>query len=140
MNVKPLLLLLAAALPLLSCEDEASKKDINPNGSSELAVLMRSMYDDGLKVKEAVLAGQDAEVNCDYAKIHTAQATDPEKVASPNFASFASAYESSVNAFNAATPYQQKDAYQHMVQSCIDCHKEVCPGPIRKIRKLEIPK
>ncbi len=134
-----IIIFLPAIICFTSCADEVAKKDINPNGSSELAVLMRSMFDDGLKVKEAVIAGEDASVNCDYARIHTAKATDPEKVAHPSYASFASAYESSVDAFNAATPFQQKEAYKHMVKSCIDCHTEVCPGPIRKIRKLALP-
>jgi hypothetical protein len=133
-RIKPFFLL--TTLSVLAACAGGNKADVNPNGSSELAVLMRDMFDDGMKVKTNLLAGGEPQIECNYSKIHTAKPTEASKTENPVFPTFASAYEASVTAFKSATPYQRVDAYQHMVTSCIDCHNEICPGPIRKIKKL----
>lgn len=122
-----------------SCEDEAGKKQnviVNPNGDSELALLMRSMFDDGVNIKEDLLKGEAPNLRVDFLKIHTAKPTEEGKNTTPEYASYARAYEDAVKAFQASNPYQRVEAYQHMVNSCIQCHQEVCPGPVRKIKKL----
>jgi hypothetical protein len=120
-------------------QEESARKDINPNGSSELALLMRSMFDDGMLVKADILEGKKATVECDYARIHTAVATQPEETVTPDFKTFAAAYEAAVGDLNNAPAGEQRGPYTHMVNTCIQCHQEFCTGPIRKIRKMELP-
>ena len=124
----------------VQCKPESLvQQDVNPNGSSELALLMRNMFDDGMQVKSDVLNGKKATVECDYTAIHTAAATQPEKVATPTFKTFSAAYEAAVSDLNQAPAGQQRGPYTHMVNTCIQCHQEFCTGPLRKIRKMELP-
>ena len=37
-------------------------------------------------------------------------------------------------------PVNTKDQYNTIVQSCINCHNQVCQGPIKRIKKLRIKK
>jgi hypothetical protein len=137
-SIKTIFLFLILSV-LISCEDEAGKKQsniVNPNGDSELALLMRSMFDDGVNIKEDLLNGEAPTLSADFLKIHTAKPTEEGKNATPEYASYARAYEDAVKAFQNSNPYQRVEAYQHMVNSCIQCHQEICPGPVRKIRKL----
>ena len=119
-------------------QEESTKKDVNPNGSSELALLMRNMFDDGILVKADMLEGKKATVECDYARIHTAHPTQPEKVSTPEFKVFSDAYVAAVDEFNQAPAGEQRGPYTHMVNTCIQCHQEFCTGPIRRIRKMEL--
>lgn len=128
-------ILLFLLLMALSCAEEP-RKDLNPNGDSELALLMRDMFDDGMKAKQALLEGGIPEVHCAYQNIHTADPTRPEQVATEEFKVFAKAYEFSADALRGSSPDERPDAYQTMVSACMNCHREICPGPMVKIRKL----
>jgi hypothetical protein len=132
----PLLLLIAC----IQCktEDAPVKKDVNPNGSSELALLMRNMFDDGMQIKADIEAGKKATTTFDYTKLHTATATQPEEVATPTYKTFAAAYEAAVGDLNNAPAGEQRVPYTHMVNTCIQCHQQFCTGPIRKIKKMEL--
>ena len=114
------------------------QQDINPNGSSELSLLMRNMFDDGMRVKADILAGKKAIAQHDYKRIHTANATQPEETTTPTYKTFAAAYEAAVGDLNAAPAGEQRGPYTHVVNTCIQCHQEFCTGPIRKIRKMEL--
>lgn len=117
-----------------SCDDKP--KIINPNGDSELALLMREMHDDGLETKKQLLAGKTAEINVKYEKLFTAKATEPEKVASPEYAAYATIYETAVKNFLERSGNEQVDSYKTMVDACMNCHQQICPGPMVKIKKL----
>lgn len=117
-----------------SCGDKP--KSLNPNGDSELALLMREMYEDGMKTKQQLLDGKQPEVHVKYKNIHTAKATESLTVAAPDFKAFATAYEIAVDSFIAATSANKVDAYQTMVNTCMNCHQIVCPGPKVKIKHL----
>ncbi len=128
---------------LVSCGREpqpATPKIFNPNGDSELALLMRDMFDDGVQIKTDLLNGKAPKLRTEFLKIHTAIPTEEGKNATPEYLVYARAYEDAVKSFQTSTPYNRVGAYQHMVNSCIHCHAEVCPGPVRKIRKLEFTK
>ena len=123
----------------LSCKQDGSKDTsgvFNPNGDSELALLMRDMFKDGMQVKQQLLDGKAPVVACDFQKIYTAEATQPEKVASPQFAVMASSYERTVKTLQAAQPENRVTAYNYMVDACMQCHQTMCPGPMVKIRKM----
>lgn len=126
----------------MSCSDEPSAYSSNwtknPNGDSELALLMRKMYDDHYVVKEKIEAGKNFEFNSDYDRLFTADATEPEKVASPEYKAFGQAYLASLEPLSNATYDDAITAHNNAVQNCMNCHSALCPGPRVKIKKLFI--
>lgn len=122
----------------LGCKDSPKNTSgiINPNGDSELALLMRQMFDEGMITKQQIIDGSVPEIKVEYVKMHTAQATEPEKIARPEYVSFAKACEEAVEHLENADASQRIDAYQSLVQSCMNCHQVLCPGPMVKIKKM----
>ena len=124
-------------------EKEATEKQIqvslNPNGDSELALLMRAMYEEADEVKKQIAAGEPIEFTLDHEKILTAHATEPDKAASVEFKAFAKAYLQAVNTLKTASPEKQTLHFESMVENCMACHQPLCPGPIVKIKKLNKP-
>lgn len=121
----------------IGCQsDNAPKRIINPNGDSELALLMRAMFDEGMTTKEEILAGNPVKFNIAYEKIHSAKPTEAGKNESTEYVLFAKAYEASVERLRNADDVERPQAYQTMVETCMNCHKSVCPGPMVKIKKM----
>lgn len=121
----------------LSCSTECSDpKTLNPNGDSELALLMRLMYEDGIKVKAQIQKGEKPTIEFDFEKIHTAQATDPAKMKTPEFDAFASSYVQAVNAYQNAGKEEAGTYFNGIVTACMNCHNAVCPGPRVRIKKM----
>ena len=118
----------------ISCSNKPGS--LNPNGDSELALLMREMYKDGMKTKQQLLDGKQPEVHVKYKQIHTAKATESLNITPTDFKSFAVAYEAAVDTFIASPSSNKVGAYQSMVNACMNCHKIVCPGPRVKIKHL----
>ena len=108
----------------------------NPNGDSELALLMREMFDDGMRIKQQIQDGHSPEILKNFEKIFTAQATEPEKAASAAYQHFAEIYLQSVESLKNAPKENVGDLYHSMVQNCMNCHQAMCPGPMVKIKKL----
>ena len=124
-----------------SCESAAeavTPSQANPNGDSELALLMRQMFEEGQRMKEQVRKGEKVTVSVDYARIHTAQATQPEKAASDEYRAFALSYEATMDAIREAPPAEAAELYDGMVQACMNCHQALCPGPTVRIKKLAL--
>ncbi|MCB0560932.1 MAG: hypothetical protein H6573_26175 [Lewinellaceae bacterium] len=124
---------------LLSCTAQEVKNEappLNPNGDSELALLMRAMFDDALLMKQQIEQGEPAQPGLDYQKILTAQATEPEKAASNTYKVHALSYLQTIKALQQADAAQAATLYENMVNSCMGCHKALCPGPTVRIRKL----
>lgn len=112
---------------------------INPNGSSELSVLMRSMLKSSASMKELIKQGKLPEkFPEEFLKIHTAQPTDAD-TKKPSFDGFASAYLTNLNNLYHSPKEQLKQNYNAVVNACVSCHSEHCPGPLVAIRKLSIP-
>ena len=130
---------LVVGLSLHACgSSETQNKPLNPNGDSELALLMREMYDDGQRIKQEIKNGNKPAILKKFKEIHTADATEPEKVATDAYRMYADAYLNSLALLEAAGPDDVESSYHAMVQSCITCHRELCPGPIVRIKKLMI--
>lgn len=124
---------------LLSCTAKAAQNDpppLNPNGDSELALLMRAMFDDALLMKEQIEQGQRPKPSLDYQKILTAEATEPEKAASDAYKVHALSYLQTIKALQEADAPQAASLYKNMVNSCMGCHQALCPGPTVRIKKL----
>ena len=118
----------------VACGDQP--KSLNPNGDSELALLMREMYNDGMLTKQQLLDGKTPEVHVKYKKIHTATKTETLKVNAKDFSAYATAYETAMDSFIATDASNKVAAYQLMVNSCMSCHQIVCPGPKVKIQHM----
>ena len=155
---KPFVTLLLIAFVFfgaLSCSDSgescASDKNdglvpssINPNGDSELALLMRAMFDDGMRIKEQIKQGVTPTLVEEFKQIHTAQPTPGKEkdVNTPTFKAFATAYLDALESLkNLSNDHPEKNVqkFNHLVSTCMNCHKAVCPGPMVRIKKLYLP-
>ncbi|MBN8692056.1 MAG: hypothetical protein J0L69_02615 [Bacteroidetes bacterium] len=115
-----------------------AKPPINPNGDSELALLMRAMRDSTKSFKEMIMAGKvPAKFPDVFLKIHSAAPTDSE-TKKPSFDGFATAYLNSLTQLSKSKTSDAKLNYNAVVQACENCHSEHCPGPISTIRKLKL--
>ena len=113
------------------------KSTVNPNGDSELALLMRALFDDAMKIKKAMQAGGEVlSPEVDYEEILTADATEPEKAASQEYQSMGKAYISLMKNFESAHDTSAHIQFNGVVDACMGCHRALCPGPMVKIRKL----
>lgn len=151
MNHKKLLALGMIALLMgiaVACQKSEPKKEayknvktqpINPNGDSELALLMRDMATELESLKGQVGTGKELQFLVeDHDAILYASATEPEKVATENYEIFSKNYLSAINQLKAAPKEEQAGAYALVVQTCIACHKDMCPGPITRIQKMKL--
>lgn len=113
------------------------QQSVNPNGDSELAILMREMFDEAKSIKQQIANGKPVELSIDHEKMLTAHATEPEKAASAQYKMFADLYLQSIKNLESAKTNEVDSLYNTMVVSCLNCHKALCPGPLVKIKKLQ---
>ncbi|PID69737.1 MAG: hypothetical protein CR989_00050 [Flavobacteriales bacterium] len=105
---------------------------------SEMALLMRQMYEYNKLVKQQIIAGDSlADYPEDFKKIHTAVLTNPEEK-DAEYDSLANVFLTFQNkAFNT-----KKDSvvyyFNKSVNACVTCHTTRCTGPIPKIKRLKI--
>ena len=135
-----LLVYFMLACTSINNKDQSEKPPLNPNGDSELALLMRDMFDDGMRMKQEILDGKKPKVLKKFEAIHTAEATEPEKAESDAFKIMADVYLASLKDLKNASKEERYERYQNVVQSCMSCHQAMCPGPIVKIKKMYLPK
>ncbi len=138
-----LLSLLTVFLIAVACSDQPAtgptliKAPINPNGDSELALLMREMLEDAQRMKGQIEKGGQPAVIKKFETIHTATATEPEKATSAAFKAYADTY---LNYLNGLQQAEDKEAstqlFKGLVESCMTCHQAMCPGPMVRIEKL----
>ncbi|MEQ8908686.1 MAG: hypothetical protein RIC95_05810 [Vicingaceae bacterium] len=117
----------------------AEVKPLNPNGDSELALLMRAMYQEAESVRDQIKNGKKVSLNLDHGKILTAHATEPEKAASAEFKGFAKHYLNQVEKLQNSNAQNVDANFESLVSSCMTCHKALCPGPVVRIKKLQKP-
>lgn len=130
-------LMLLAIFSLSNCAEKQSceKPTYTMAIDSELTLLMRDMYNyyDGIKSKVANgTLQEDIEI---FQEIHKAVATSPEKSASDLYQAMATIYVQSAEKLN-SSKVNQKEAFNLMVDNCMNCHKQMCPGPMVRIKKL----
>lgn len=118
---------------------EVEVSPINPNGDSELALLMRKMYNDADSIKQ-LITNNEGNITQEYIaeleRIHTATPTDAE-VKTPEFEAYTKLMIEEANAlFSNET--NKAEGFNNLVNRCVDCHQSFCPGPIKKINKLII--
>ena len=137
--VSSLILCIFTILSCINNTEECSTpvvEPINPNGDSELALLMREMFDDGMRMKAQIENGKKPEVLKKFEAIHTAEATEPEKAASDQYKVFADSYLAMMEALQNSSEEEATMLYKGMVETCMNCHRSMCPGPIVRIKKM----
>jgi cytochrome c556 len=145
--------LLLVSFVLANCSDnskqkeaEKAKKDsiascakpVNPNGDSELSLLMREMMSSASNLKEMVKQGNvPKEFPEAFLKIHTAQPTDSD-TKKASFDDFANNYISNLQTLYNSPKEDLTKNYNAVVNACASCHSQHCPGPLKAINKLRI--
>lgn len=121
-----------------AAECKAPEEGMNPNGSSELSQLMRQMQSAADSAKQMIRNG-DVPRNFPEAflKIHTAQPTDSD-TKKESFDGFATHYLNSLKTLYSSSKADAPKHYNAMVEACLSCHYEHCPGPIKAINKLRL--
>jgi|TARA_R110002096_G_scaffold436050_1_gene666144 hypothetical protein len=119
---------------------KSEKKELLMYEDSELALLMRKMYEDNLKFRDSIINGHiPASFPEDFYNIHTAKATEPEKL-NETFKALAETYIDKMKRITSAqNEMEAKSAYNDMINTCASCHNLFCPGPLSKIKKMKIP-
>lgn len=111
--------------------------DINPNGASELAALMRTMTADLEQLRTTLDRAPPPALHTRHRKLRCAWPTDPGE-RTPQFDAFAVAYLARVQALEASAAADRKAAYDAVVTACKSCHQQTCSGPIPRIEKLRL--
>ncbi len=102
---------------------------------SELTLLMRDMFEyyDSLKVN--IEKGEIPENIKDFNEIYSAVSTEPSKAESELYKVMASVYKESADRLK-NNEIDMPKAFNLMVDNCMNCHKQMCPGPMVRIKKL----
>lgn len=125
---------------LNSCNTASNEKDcakpLNPNGDSELALLMRDMAKhletESVRLKNGEIQG---DYPFSFEKIRNAKPSDPKSI-SGNFDEFAMMYLAALKDYHKSNAGRSAiTTYNNLVKSCVNCHQNECPGPIKKIEK-----
>lgn len=111
--------------------------EVNPNGASELAALMRTMQNDLKAARAALLEGKGVSPLYErHRKIRCAWPTDL-KDRTVAFDGFAQAYLVAVRSLDEDAA-NAKERFQGVINACRTCHQASCPGPIAAIDALSL--
>ncbi len=115
-----------------------SEKPLNPNGDSELALLMREMKSSAESLKEKIKKRELPEkFPEEFLKIHTATPTDSD-TKKESFEGFATNYINSLQTLYNSPKGELTQNYNAVITACANCHSQHCPGPLKAINKLKI--
>jgi hypothetical protein len=110
------------------------KSSRNPNGDSELAVMMRQFVDDIREARTLLEAGKPVKaLYPTYRKMRCAWMTKPAE-RNQMFDDRAVAYLGLVKAYD-ASPSQA--TYNGIIAGCISCHSQSCGGPLDFIDSMK---
>ena len=109
---------------------------VNPNGASELSILMREMQKYTNQAKADLKSGKTpAAYPISFDKVHTAKISEGMSK-SDYYKPFSDLYIMSVKNYASSTPENRVETYNNMVSACLACHSQHCPGPVPVIRKM----
>lgn len=119
------------------CKNDSAP--INPNGDSELSLLMRKMLANAKTLKESTIKEEipTSVFPEEFLSIHTAKPTDSE-TKKESFDGFAKNYINSLRKMYSGSKTELKNNFNTVVMACVSCHNDHCPGPLSAIYKLEI--
>lgn len=140
-----IVLFIAAVGLLFACNSNDSSTEVveistpdKVNDDSEMTLLMRTIYDNYLILKDSIEQGKAIDRSL-FNEVHRIYASTPtdSTILGPVFEGFEKNYLNTVDSFLLAE--SNKEMYFNIsVQACISCHMEFCPGPLEKIKKLQI--
>lgn len=145
---KTLLILGVNSAIVFSCSEEqketpsSEKKEIyNPNGDSELALAMRQSFEQTEQIKVNIEKG-DFSIPENYVEnlqlFHSETPTDSTEK-TELFSQFSnSLYLIANDLVSSSDLNKRKEVYQSLISTCISCHQKFCPGPIVRIKKLNL--
>jgi hypothetical protein len=137
---KRILLFLLAAIIFMDCQTGdkqcTTKMPLNPNGDSELALIMREMYESHEIIARQIKSGDIPDKLIAYNHMTEAKSTEPDKAESPLYRAMSEAYLASVDNYNQSMPTDRHHQFETVVDNCMSCHKSMCPGPMVRIKKL----
>lgn len=118
---------------------EPAPASLNPNGDSELAKLMREMAK-FMETTRPLIVRSDSLLPYpeNFVQIHTAKST-PGMVDEQTMRFMGSNYLAAIKEMYDCRVEQRKDHFNIAVKACVVCHESVCPGPLKRIGKMEIP-
>ena len=132
-----------------SCQETKEKipKPLNPNGDSELALLMRELQTNTSIIKneiEKVNFNPSEKSNNEYFakliesrhKLTKAEPSDKNLKSTNTYYNFVKMYNYSVSNF--LNNNIKTNNYNNMINNCISCHQQFCLGTISTINKLKI--
>lgn len=109
------------------------KSQRNPNGDSELALLMRQFVEDLRDNRTLLEAGQPAKkLYPTHRTMRCAWPTKPDE-RNPAYDGRAQSYLASVRAFDHEPG---KATYNQIIAGCINCHSQSCGGPLEFIDSM----
>jgi len=119
---------------MAGCVEEKTKiLNRDPNGTSELQLTMRDMYDYFEDVKKELAAGIKPENIKAFKHIMTDTPTEKGKNVTEVYKAMAQSYFMAVENMNLE---KNQEAFNQIVNTCMSCHQQVCPGPMVRIKKL----
>ena len=105
----------------------------DPNDTSEMALLMRDMFERLEVIKDKIENNENlSEEQLSFASIHSQEATDSSFI-KVGLVPMSEGYSRIINQFN---NQPSKENYKSIVNSCINCHISMCPGPLERIDNL----
>jgi hypothetical protein len=118
-------------------EKQNTKATSFPNKDSVLAILMRDVVENTVKLKNQIVNGEKIDFFMEFEKLHTAIPTDSDVRDDGRFTSFADSYISTIKEL-INSEEDKTSLYNNMIQACVRCHEQICPGPVKRIKKLRI--
>ena len=112
---------------------EESATITDPNDTSEMALLMRDMFERMDIIKDKIENNEDlSKEQLSFVTIHSQEATDSSFV-KEGLVPMSEGYSRVINQFNT---FPSTENYQSIVNTCISCHISMCPGPLERINNL----
>ena len=108
----------------------------NPNGMSELAVLMREMQTHAAELRSKIDKGEAlGPFPKDQMRIFSSWATDMS-VRNEGYEEFSRGYLIELKMLHEVPAGERKERFGRLLDSCVGCHQQSCPGPIVAIEAL----
>jgi cytochrome c556 len=145
--MKQLVLFVLAGICVLAgtfsaCKDQVAEKQacevksLNPNGDSELALLMREMTKRTEAMSAALKNGTAfPEKPQGFEKIINAVRTDSTIEQGP-YEAYAKGWLGALDRLYSAPEANRKEMFNALVSNCESCHQAYCHGPLERIAKM----
>ena len=133
MRVLIFIFLSAIVTSCIQQDKEIKQAVLDPNETSEMAILMREMFAQLDVIKSKIEAGEDiSHEQLQFVAIHKTETTD-ESFLIEGLTSMSIGFDLIVTSFN-EDPSESN--YKSIVNTCISCHQGMCPGPLERIDNL----